>query len=329
VASVANLVVQLPAIWRGTTYRYRPQIDLADRTGRHVFGLMAPRALGLGAVQVTFIVNTTLASTLGAGAISAYNFAFTVLQLPLGLLAHPLGVVLLPAMSRTVATGDDQRFEAMVDRSLRLLAYAMMVVTTVAIALREQVVTLLFDYGRFDQSAIALTSETLLIFLLGLPAHSLIAIQARVFYARQDTRTPVLAAVLAVVVNVAVSVATVGRLELRGLALGIALGAWAEALLLSTVLGARGIGPRLGRELRAWGLFAAMAVVAGVAAWLVAAAFVALVGPDIGKVLLAVEVALAGLAGLGVYGLLSLALRRDEPVAMWRLGRRVLPGARA
>jgi putative peptidoglycan lipid II flippase len=328
IGSLANLLVQLPAIRRATTYRYRPSIDLADRTGRHVFGLMAPRALGLGAVQITFIVNTTLASTLGTGAISAYNFAFTVLQLPLGLVAQPLGVVLLPAMSRTVATGDDRRFEAMVDRSLRLLAYAMMVVTAVAIALREQIVTLLFDYGRFDQSAIALTSETLLIFLLGLPAHSLIAIQARVFYARQDTRTPVLAAILAVAINVVVSVATVGRLELRGLALGIAMGAWAEAMVLSVVLAVRGIGPGLGRELRAWGLFAAIAVVAGVATWLVSVVFVDLVGPDVRKILLAVEVALAGLAGLAVYGGLSLVLRREEPATLWRLGRRVLPGLR-
>ena len=327
--SIASLLIQLPAIRRGTTYRYRPHIDLRDPTGRHVFALMAPRALGLGAVQVTFIVNTTLASSLGAGAITAYSVAFTILQLPLGLIAQPLGVVLLPAMSKAVAMGDRRQFGVMVDRSLRLLAYAMMIVTTVAMALREPIVTLLFGYGQFSQAAVALTADTLLIFLLGLPAHSLIAIQARAFYARQDTRTPVLAAILAVAINVVVSVVTVGALGLRGLALGIALGAWAEALALSLVLAVRGIGPGLSPELAAWGLFAGLAIIAGLATLAVTVVFRSLLGADLGKAILAAEVGVGGIVGLLVYGVTSLLLRREEPTALWRLGRRAIAGGRA
>ncbi|HYM84944.1 MAG TPA: murein biosynthesis integral membrane protein MurJ [Candidatus Dormibacteraeota bacterium] len=331
VGSLANLVIQLPAIQRGTTYRYRPTVDVRDPTSRRVFALMAPRALGLGAVQVTFIVNTSLASGLGTGAIVAYNFAFTLLQLPLGLVAQPLGVVLLPAMSRAVALGDRREFGAIVDRSLRLLAYAMMLVTAVGIALHEQVVTLAFGYGRFgsDLSALALTSETLLIFLVGLPAHSLIAIQARAFYARQDTRTPVLAAVLAVVINVVVSVLTVGSLGLRGLALGIALGAWAEAVVLAVVLDRRGVGPGIAAESATWTLFAALAGLAGLAAWAVTLAFGAAVGASPGKPLLLVEATVATLVAIAVYTAAGLALRLEEPAALWRLGRRILPGGRA
>jgi putative peptidoglycan lipid II flippase len=115
-----------------------------DREARTVFALLGPRAIGLGAVQITFLVNTTLASGLAAGAITAYNMAFTILQLPLGLIAQPLGVVLLPAMSRAIATGERAEFGVLVDRSLRLLAYAMMWVAVVAIVLRREIVTLLF-----------------------------------------------------------------------------------------------------------------------------------------------------------------------------------------
>ena len=66
---------------------------------------MLPRAIGLGANQITFIVNTTLATGVGVGAVTAYNVAFTILQIPLGLIGFPLGVVLLPSMSRAVAAG--------------------------------------------------------------------------------------------------------------------------------------------------------------------------------------------------------------------------------
>ena len=95
--SALHVAVQLPAL-RRAAYRHRASVDLGDPLARRVFGLMAPRALGLGAVQLTFLVNTTLASNLGPGAITAYNVAFALLQLPLGLIAQPLGVVALPTM---------------------------------------------------------------------------------------------------------------------------------------------------------------------------------------------------------------------------------------
>jgi putative peptidoglycan lipid II flippase len=312
VGSVAHLLVQVPDIARRTTYRYERSLDTRDETARTVFGLMVPRAVGLGAVQITFIVNTSLASGLATGAITAYQVAFTVLQLPLGLIAQPLGVVLLPAMSRALATGDRREFGTMVDRSLRLLAYTMMLVTVLAMVLRQEVVTLLFGYGRYDEEALLLTAETLVVFLIGLPAHSLIAIMARAFYAGHDTVTPVVAALLAVAINVAVSVLTVGTLGLPGLALGIALGAWAEALLLLVLLARRV--PTLGalRELGAWAVFFGCALAAGLATWLVMRGFDSAFGVVTGKIGLALETAGAATAGGLVYVLLSRILRLSE-----------------
>ena len=77
----------------------------------------------------------------------------------------------------------------------------MVPIAAIGAILRHQTVALLFDYGPRDQAALAQTGDTLLYFLIGLAAHALIAILARAFYARQDTLTPVLAAVGAVVIN--------------------------------------------------------------------------------------------------------------------------------
>ena len=73
-------------------------------------------------------------------------------------------------------------------------------------------------------------------FLLGLTAHALIAILARAFYARHDTRTPVAAAILAVAVNTTLAVALAGPFGLPGLALAIAIAAWLETLVLLVLL---------------------------------------------------------------------------------------------
>ena len=64
-------------------------------------------------------------------------------------------------------------------------------------------------------SDLELISTTLLWFLTGLAAHALIAVLARAFYARQDTLTPVLAAIGAVAVNTTLAVVLVGPLGLE------------------------------------------------------------------------------------------------------------------
>ncbi|HSG85221.1 MAG TPA: murein biosynthesis integral membrane protein MurJ [Candidatus Limnocylindrales bacterium] len=327
--SAGHLLVQLPAVRRRTTFAYEPRIQRDDPDARKVFALLVPRAIGMGAAQITFIVNTTLASTLVAGSITAYYVAFTILQLPIGFLAVPLGIVLLPTLSRTAAGGDARELARMVSAALRPLAYAMMFVTATAIVTRVQIVTLLFDYGRFDQAAIDLTSSVLLVFLLGLAAHGAIAILARAFYASQDTKTPVAAAIVSVAVNVVVSVATIVPLGLIGLALGIAIGSWVEVAILLWRLAA--VNPSFGAraQLRAWGGFAALALAAAVPAALALMAVGVLLGPDLGKVAALLEAVVATAVALIVYAGLSKVLHITELDQVVRIAVRSVRGERA
>ena len=200
IGSLLHLLVQLPPVI-SERFRFNFSIDLTDSAARQSLLLMLPRAFGLGAAQITFIVNTLLATGVGVGAVTAYNVAFNILQIPLGLIGIPLGVVLLPSMSRAVAAGSVGEFGRLIVRSLRLLLYIMVWLTLVGMVQRRQVVAVLFG-GGFDASSVSLTSDTLLFFLIGLPAHAMIVVLARAFYSGQDTRTPVIAAILAVVVNV-------------------------------------------------------------------------------------------------------------------------------
>jgi murein biosynthesis integral membrane protein MurJ len=197
---------------------------------------MAPRALGLGAGQITFVVVTAIASTLGDSAITSFFVAFTLLQIPIGIIGVPLGVVVLPSLSREAALGRIDEFAALVSRAIRLLLFVMLPITGIAIVLRHEIVDLLFESRRFGEAASDLTAATLFTFLIGLAAHALIAVLARAFYARQDTKTPVAAAILAVVVNSTLAGVLAGPLGLPGLGLAIAIAAWLETIVLFVLL---------------------------------------------------------------------------------------------
>jgi putative peptidoglycan lipid II flippase len=309
--SLGHLLVQLP-VMRQVGARITARLDVGDPDARKTLVLMAPRALGLGAVQVVFLVMTSLASTLATGAIAAFTFAFAVLQIPIGVIGVPLGIVLLPSLSRESALGDADAFRRLLVRALRLLAFVMVPITAIGFVVADDVTRLLFDYGATDEPLLDATSAALQAFLLGLTAHSLIAVLARAFYARQDTLTPVLAALVAVAVDIALAVALVGPYGVVGLAAAIAIGAWVETVILAIILRRRVVGLGLGSVVRVGVVSTVLALLGAGAAYLVNSALVTAWGEDTSQLLVLVRLVAATAAGGLVVVAGAAALRMEE-----------------
>ena len=189
--------------------RHRLPLRPADRPGRsrrpaRRSALMAPRALGLGATQITFIVLTVARLDDGHGQRSPPSTSRSpLLQIPIGLIGVPLG-------DRRAAVALARRGPRRTDRvrrahlpgppTARLRHAADRPASRIVLrdelvdaAVRPRPSSTSTDRPRRRRPSRA--------FLLGLTAHALIAVLARAFYARQDTRTPVAAAIVAVVVN--------------------------------------------------------------------------------------------------------------------------------
>src|SRR3546814_14414619 len=72
---------------------------------KRLLALMAPGLIGAGVVQINLVVDVVLASLLPEGAVSYLYYADRVNQLPLGVVGVPVGVALLPMLSRQLSTG--------------------------------------------------------------------------------------------------------------------------------------------------------------------------------------------------------------------------------
>ena len=309
--SVGHLLVQVRPL-ANLGFRYDAHIEAGDPQARKALTLMAPRAIGLGASQITFIVTTSLATTLAVGSVSAFNFAFALLQIPLGIIGVPLGVVLLPTLSRDAAVGNEASYATLLTRALRLLIYVMVPIGVLTAVVRKPVVEVLFGTGQISQDDLGLIAVTLTAFLVGLPAHALIAVLARAFYARQDTVTPVLAAIAAVIINCTLAVVLVGPMGLPGVALAIAIAAWIEAIALIIILARRLHHFELGGLVRV-GLEATTgSVVAGAVAVGVLFGIENVLGQEVGRLVALLEVVIVSAAFGLVFAGISLALRIPE-----------------
>ena len=197
---------------------------------RRVAWLMGPRLLGLAAVQINFLASTLLASSLPEGSVTAYNYAFQLMQVPVGVVGVSVAVALFPRLSRDAALGRVREVRRQLTSALRILLFIALPLTAVMTVLREPLTAVFFQYGLFSAESTIRTSDALLYFSLGLAAQSLVPVLARAFYALQDTRTPVIWAVIAVALNVPLMAVLSGPMGVGGLALALSVTASLEVI---------------------------------------------------------------------------------------------------
>jgi putative peptidoglycan lipid II flippase len=229
IGSLAHLVIQLPSLAR-VGQRYDLTIGLGHPGVRRVAWLMGPRMLGLAAGQLNFLVSTVLASGLPEGSLTAYNYAFQLSQIPVGVIGVSIAVALFPTLSQDAALGRIGDIRRQVVNAVRVLIFVAAPLTAVMIVLREPLTAVFYQYGEFGQAAMERTASTLLFFAIGLGGHIVVHVLARTFYAMQDTRTPVMWAIVAVAVNVPLMAWLVGPMGVEGLALALSISAVLEVI---------------------------------------------------------------------------------------------------
>jgi putative peptidoglycan lipid II flippase len=224
-------LVQVPAAlsWG---LRFTPRLDLRDPALRQIVRLMVPRMIGQGAVQLSFIATTRLASQQGEGAIAALNYAWILTMLPLGPLGMAIGNAALPTMSAQAARGE---LDALGDTARRTLTSILFMIVPAALLLATvglPIVQAIYERRAFTVESSTLTATVLAFYASGLPAHGAIEILTRTFYALQDTRTPVAVGVGCMVLNVVLAYSLVGSMGYVAIALALTLSTILEALLL-------------------------------------------------------------------------------------------------
>jgi putative peptidoglycan lipid II flippase len=237
IGACLHLLLQLPSLLqlKGT---YLPTLGLKMPDVRQVALLMAPRVFGVAVVQFNAWVNIRLASYMLEGSIAGIRWGFTMMLMPQAIIAQAVATAAMPTLSAQFALGKVDDLRNSLAASLRGILLLAIPASIGMIMLREPIVALLLQYGRFTQASTQLISWALLWYSAGLVGHCVVEILARAFYAMHDTKTPVLVGAVAMGLNVVFSVlfsrwfAQIGWTPLGGLALANSLATGLEAASL-------------------------------------------------------------------------------------------------
>ncbi len=231
IGGVLQLLLQAPPlIKRGFTFK--PMLQLRHPGLRRILLLMLPAMIGFGVVEINSYVDMLLASFLAPGSNSYLFFANRLVQLPLALFGIAVATPILPKLSKLAAKGETSEFSSTFGLGMRLIVFFTLPSTAGLILLRRPIVNLLFERGAFTRETTDAVAFALLFYAMGVFAFAAVKIAATVFYARKDTKTPVIVATVALVSNVILNLILMRYLAHGGLALASSISSFINLALL-------------------------------------------------------------------------------------------------
>jgi putative peptidoglycan lipid II flippase len=275
VGGVVQLALLILASQRaGVSLRFRrPRMTPGVRQFVRV---VIPATLGAGVYQISAFIDTFFLARIGTGALSWFNYADRLNQLPLGVIGAALGTAILPQISRHVGASEPGKAAHVQAQAAEL---AMLLTLPAALALSVAagpICQALFQGGEYTVQDASITATVLSIIVMGLPAYVLVKVLTPGFYARQDTGTPVKTAAFVLLVNVVLNFLLIPVFGIAGLSAVIAITSWLNCLILYVILHRRGhfrvpgwLASRIARQLLAGGAMVAAlyAIRMGLADW--------------------------------------------------------------
>ena len=238
IAGIAQLVLVWEAA-RRAGIRLIPRLPRLTPEMKRLAWIAAPAMLAGGVVQINLLVGRQVSSYFGDAVAWLYN-ADRLYQLPLGVVAIAIGVVLLPDLSRRLKADDTAGARHSFSRATEF-ALALTIPSSVAlVVIAMPLVSVLFERGRFGPDDTAATALAVAVYGLGLPAFVLQKVLQPLFFAREDTKRPFYYAVTSMVVNAALAIGLAAVIGYIAAAIATSVAAW--AMVAQLWIGSRNMG---------------------------------------------------------------------------------------
>jgi putative peptidoglycan lipid II flippase len=207
-----------------------------------------PGLMGAGALQVNSFIGLILASLLPTGAVSYLFYADRLVQLPLSVIGIATSTALLPTLSKCLRQNKGEEAKKFQEKALFLALGLAFPAGVALVVLAQPILQFLFQRGAFGPHEVKATALALKALAWGLPAYIGAKVLSTIFFAHEDTKTPLRLSLLSVIIDVGASVVLMGPLLHEGIAMATALASWVNALGLAYLLHKRHI-MTVGREM--------------------------------------------------------------------------------
>lgn len=205
--SIAQLVVQIPTFYKiiSPNFKMKNFSEIWATTRNkllYIVKVSIPRSAGFLLEQATVIFNKMIGFTLTAGAVSVYQFAYSLHFFPVHLITGSISQVALTNFSELYSKGKTDEFKLYFNNALQVAIFLVLPCVAILLILRLPIVRLVYGAGEYDWSATRFTSWSLALLSIAVFSQVVVSILLRGFYAIQETKLPLIATSIKVVVNI-------------------------------------------------------------------------------------------------------------------------------
>lgn len=216
-AEASRLLIQIPSLQK-IGYRYKFTIDLKDDYMRKMAVLIPPILLSVGISDLNNLVDKSMASSLTEGSVSALNYAAILQGVILSVFITAIITVIFPILSKEANAGNYTKLKKVMQTSLNIVLLITIPATIGMIVLSNPIVKFAYQRGQFGDRAALMTSSALVFYSAGLIGSGVKILLTRVFYALQDTKTPMVNSFYALILNIVFNLLLVQSMGHSGLA---------------------------------------------------------------------------------------------------------------
>lgn len=199
--SFLHFLIQIPTV---KSHDLVPKLtfNLNIKHIKEVLSLSIPRTLSLTGSQISLLILTSLASTMVAGSIAVFNFAYNLQAVPMAIIGFSYALAAFPTLSKLFADGEIDMFVSHIAKAARHIIFWSIPIMVMFFVLRAQIVRTVLGAGEFSWSDTRLTAAALAIFSISVVAQSLVLLFVRGYYSAGETKKPLIYTLISVIVTV-------------------------------------------------------------------------------------------------------------------------------
>ena len=202
---------------------------------RRLVTLGIPGIISAGITQINLLVSHAIALNQSSAA-SWLTYADRLYQLPLGMIGIAMGVALLPSLSRSLRAGREGEAKTTLNRGIEISLFLTLPAAVALYVIPDFLIAGLYQRGAFSAETTVQVAKALRWFAIGLPGFVLLKVLTPAFFARENTKTPMVWAGISAAINLSLGYILFVTIGFHGLALATSVAAWVNVIGLCVLL---------------------------------------------------------------------------------------------
>lgn len=193
--------------------------------------LSLPLIIGNALYEINDIVDKQISSSLGTGNVSYLTYGSTINEIVTGVIVASVSTVIFAHFATWVSKGEIKKVETNLNYSIELITMIILPIMSLCIFAGDDILRLFYGRGNFGEHEVKMTEAVVIGYASGFIFASARANVVKVFYAFQDTKTPLVNGMISIFLNICCSIIFSRFWGVGGIALATSV-----AMLVSVVL---------------------------------------------------------------------------------------------